>query len=349
MTSPLQRSPSGDVFSGDSPHAGAPGDVFARWNAHTREWEPATIPAGGSGAPLSAVWYVDANTLAPLADQDGSIGLPYADLQDAVTARGTGTYLLVPGGYGDLTVPNNISLSLVGLLASVNSGALAVVGAITAGGNVTLAIRDVESTSISLGESSVLFASGSFNTGDISGGDSVALYGGSTIRNNPLGSVANVSTGSLSAFGTAVNGNVATSGDCVFQNSGFSGSATVNVGGDFYVDLLTLNNFRAEAVVPSVTGTSNVLDAPSLNLTCNVDDVSGAPKITYTVLAFPGARPGDTFVTTPHTLSDALTNVAFGSPVCTVNDQISQPVIILAGAGAVSVDVTVTRFTVGDL
>lgn len=346
MTSPLQRSPSGDVFSGDNPHAGAPGDTFARWNPHTREWEPATIPSGGAGAPLSSVWYVDAGTLTPLGDQDGSIGMPYSDLQSAVTARGTGTYLLTPGGYGDLTVPLNESVSLVGLVAGGISGSLAVVGNLTTDANVALAVRDLEAGTVNLGEGSVLFAASSFSLGDVTGGDTVALWGTSTIRNNPNNSVGNVTTNTFTSLGCVV-GSLDTTSDAVLQNSSFANGETVTVGGDLYVDLLTLNNLRSSAIVPTVTGTNHVLDAPTLDLVCNIDSVAGAPTVQFKTLSFPGARPGDTFAVAPRTAP--LNNIAFASPSCVTNDEIQQPVIILAGATPTSLNINVTRFTVGDV
>lgn len=57
-----------------------------------------TGPAGGAGIPLSTVRFVDISTVA--VTQDGSIGSPFASIQDAVDDLTTGgTIYLIPGDY----------------------------------------------------------------------------------------------------------------------------------------------------------------------------------------------------------------------------------------------------------
>lgn len=70
---------------------------------------------GGGGAPLSAVFWCDANTATPTDEQDGSIGKPFSDLQVAHDAVPDGsTLLLVPGEYGDLQAAKILSLRGLG-------------------------------------------------------------------------------------------------------------------------------------------------------------------------------------------------------------------------------------------
>lgn len=75
-------------------------------------------PPGGGGGPLSAVFWVDQNTTAPLASQDGSAGAPFGTMLAAVTARAGlgGTILVVPADYSAEVLPplTGLAWSFVG-------------------------------------------------------------------------------------------------------------------------------------------------------------------------------------------------------------------------------------------
>lgn len=87
------------------------GDVLS-WNGTS--WVPVVPAGGGSVAPLTDVLYVDAGTLIPLIDQDGSIGKPFSTLTAGITAVPPGgTLLVVTGNYSTestITINKNLSI-----------------------------------------------------------------------------------------------------------------------------------------------------------------------------------------------------------------------------------------------
>jgi hypothetical protein len=84
------------------------------------------IPAsafGGAGPPLSNVWFVDFNTIVPLPSQNGAIGSPFSNLQQAIDAAELAQLTQVvlrctPGNYAagqppTLFVTTDLNLSIV--------------------------------------------------------------------------------------------------------------------------------------------------------------------------------------------------------------------------------------------
>ncbi len=347
MSSPFFRSPSGDLFTGDSPGAGAAGDVFPKWNPTLKAWEPATLPSsGGSIDPLSIVTYVDLGTVAPT--PDGSIAAPYADLQDAIDARGADTYRIVPGGYGDLAVPAATAVQLSAMAAGGAVGTSVVtLDTLDIDDNGSVCAAGISAGPTTLGTGSELHAFGTFAFQTITGG-SVSLYGDKTIRDASLGTTGNVNAAFLAAIGTSFSGNITSAGDCYLQNCSIDSSGkTITVAGDLYIDLLTLTSARAGGAIFAVTGDMIVVDAPTKQVVFNVD-ASGAPAITQQVVAFAGALAGDTFAAAPVT-NAPLSGVAIGSPYCVTDDQVVVPIIMFAGAASVSMSLQITRFTVADV
>lgn len=350
MSSPFQRSPSGDVFGGDPTGTAIAGSsVVPVYNPDTGEYEPQTLPAGGggSGVPLSAVFYVDGNTIVPLADQDGSIGAPYADPQDAIDAHGASgcTLYLVPRfGYSDITIPENARVELIGMGGgSGGDPSMVSLGAIDVSDGATVELTSIDCGAVTLGAASGLKAYGGFAIGSVSGATGTLELHGITIQRSSQSAVGLVSVASVEAEGVLFTDDVTTTGDAVLQTSLAGGGIIVAVGGDLYWDLMSATAFRSVTV--NVTGTTNILDAPTKRFNFNVDDVSFAPGVLYQTVAFTGARVGDTFSIA---IRDQLggVNLALGQPMCPASDQVDIPIIALSGATTASMDVTVTRFSV---
>ncbi len=111
MGNPIRTSPSGDFLEGAaSAPAAAHGDVILIWDNASRVWKLASLPSsgGGSVAPLSSIFYVDAGTAVDPIDQDGSIGAPFSTIAFAIAAAATApivnfarraTLLVAPGDY----------------------------------------------------------------------------------------------------------------------------------------------------------------------------------------------------------------------------------------------------------
>lgn len=79
MGDPIRIAPSGNfVTGGDAP-------AILVWDPTNQVWVLEAVPSGG-GPPLFAQWYVDPQTTLPSEDADGSIGKPFATLQDAYIA-----------------------------------------------------------------------------------------------------------------------------------------------------------------------------------------------------------------------------------------------------------------------
>jgi len=109
-----------------------------QWNNTTKKWDLAAAPSGGV-TPLSDVVWIDGGTTVPLVDQDGSIGAPYATIQQALDGM-SGTQLcalICPGDYTAevLSFGTNIKVQLQGVArpgagAGFN-GANAMIGSLT--------------------------------------------------------------------------------------------------------------------------------------------------------------------------------------------------------------------------
>lgn len=82
----LRQASSGKFLTGTLPAAGSM--VIPVWNNVTQEWDSTTvlIPTAQSFTPLSNVFYVDKGTAVAPADQNGSIGRPFATITAAIAA-----------------------------------------------------------------------------------------------------------------------------------------------------------------------------------------------------------------------------------------------------------------------
>lgn len=351
MASPFSRSPSGDTFEGTNPDAGAPGDVFPRWNNTLKEWEPATIPSsgGGGGDPLSNVLFADGGTLVAPADQTGAISAPFSDIPDALLAVPSATVLVTPGyTYSAFSVADGENAKISSLAPGPLPGG-ATLGDASIGDGASVSIRGCITGAITFtgtgGEASRIYESSV--DGAISGNQDVTFYGDAATNDGTesiVGAVVDVRQ--IVASGYEFAAAITTTLNATLVNCDFTGNPNLTVGGDLFWDLRTAAAFRARGGTLAVTGTVNIIDAPTVSVECNVDDVSGAPTIIQRDLAVSGARPGDTFAVAINSPSGAITDIAIGSAYCLANNQVTVPIIILAGASAVSLDLTVTRFSV---
>jgi len=77
--------------------------------------------SGGAAVPLSTVTFADEGTTVPLADQNGAIVTPFADVVDAVLASpANGSVMLTPGLYGPVSIDK--PLQFIGLAERPSSG-----------------------------------------------------------------------------------------------------------------------------------------------------------------------------------------------------------------------------------
>lgn len=358
MSSPFQRSPSGDKFGGQSVgNAVAGSSVVPVYNPVTGDYEPRKLPAGGgSSSPLSSVFYVDGDTTTPLADQDGSIGAPYASLQDAIDARATdtfiSTFLLVPRAatYGAISLPNGFAASIVGLGGPGNSDP-PTIGDVNLGTSAFLSVEDVSTGDVSGPGNFRAF--GEFACGNVNVAQFIAEGLGLADPSSTVGNV--TSAQATSIIGVAISGTVNGSSDVTLYRS--SANAVLS-GNDLNIDLYTLSTVRVNGGSFTVTGTKNVVDAPT-TVVPGGDTPPGqfhvpaflAPGVQEITVSVPGARPGDTFA---YAVSGGPgiypANVGFGPMRCITNDQVVLEAICpTTSADNTSCDLTVTRFTVGSL
>jgi hypothetical protein len=358
MSSPFQRSPSGDPFGGvpvGSATAGA--SVVPVFNASTGDYEPRTLPAGGGGTvpALSTVFYVDAGTTTPLADQDGSIGAPYADLQDALDARATdtfiNTFLLTPQAtpYGAVSLPNGVAASLIGLGGEGNTDPV-VIGAVTLGTDSFLSIENVRTGDVT--GPGAFRAFGTFSCGDVSVASVVAEGTGLSDPSSLMNSV--TATQSIVLTGVLMNaGAIVATDDVTLVHSS---PVNVTAGNIFTADLYSLARLRENAGI--ITSTSSVCsDAPTIVISGGTGPTGFevpafvAPGVQEITVGVPGARPGDTFA---YAVSGGLgiypANVGFGPMRCINNDEVVLEAICpTTSPDNTSCDLTVTRFSVGSL
>lgn len=92
---------------------------------YATETYPAPRGLGGEIlAPLSRYYFVDPNTTVPGEDQNGSVEAPYSTVQagvDAITPFFTGTLVVTDTVFGSTTIPDNVSVTILGTDNSVGN------------------------------------------------------------------------------------------------------------------------------------------------------------------------------------------------------------------------------------
>lgn len=352
------ESPSGAEFTGDGPTAGTAGStVVPGWDASTREWGPVTLPAGGGGSftNLSNVCFVDGFTIVPAPDQTGNIEAPFSDFAAARLAFGNAVYYVTGGtNYGDLSVAADEIVEIIGWGAS-----LAAFGAIDVAGGGLLILRGFLQTGEITGEADALiqaYLSGgngiTATTGiaSIAGAAIVTLVGPADLGGVGGGNAmpptcGNIACGSAYLKGWAT-GDIAASGENEVLEIRNTSCGSVSVpNGTAIIDLATLAYMRLSGFTITTDTPVRVSDAP-----CAIDQVvlAGTNVIQRLTVVLPDAHPGDTFaVATTNGASPLPVNAMLGSAFCEVSGQVIVP-IFLIDVTTVTVEVVVTRFTVGD-
>ncbi len=350
----LRQSPSGKLLEGVSN-----GQVPV-WNNTTREWDVGS-PAGSSIVPLSNVLYVDGNSVA-VGTPDGSIALPYLEIQDAIDAYlidpGDAISVMVTGGftYAALTLPESTTLQVTAL-----GGPAVNIGNITIADTSTLVLEGlINAGDIDTGASStvVLFGTRPFITvGAVTGGGSFSAFGAfnlSTITlpdggiglygwSDVTAAVGALEANSVFANGVGCGGTVTATISAILLNSNVTGDLDT---GAFDTDLFTLNKMRIANIVIGYTGSRTIYDAPTV-----IDEdfefpIFAAPGVDSVTIAFPGAKVGDSFSAAPVD-NGFPTDVVVGEPYCDTVDQVEIPIVCPTTSAGGPCGMTVTRWTTG--
>ncbi len=369
MGSPLQRSPSGDPFDVSNPVAANPGDIVPVYSPTLKDFVAGTLPSGGAGVPLSNVFFVDGNTVVPGADQDGSIGAPYSEIQDAVDAHPTCALYVTSGfTYADLTLPDESQVQILALGgASLQIGDVvlgdncefSLIGRAECGNIVTGTGCLVLITSLgapptiaalagnfTLGDNSNVNATGIFALGSITGGAGTSFSGrGFAADTSSVGAVTADSIEAVGLNATSLTTNE-TGGATVLQCT----PGNLAIGGQLRIDLFSLNRVR-QAASTLVFGTEIIEDAPTVTISPFTFPVFAAPGVQNVPVAFPDSHQGDTFAAGTNGATGIVpADVVIGNPRCEVAGTVLIPIACpTTSAGGASCDLLVTRLTVSPL
>lgn len=335
-----------------APLRGNDGDTLY-FDAATGEWYTAPAASGG-GPPLTGVYYVDATTSVPLADQDGSIAAPFAELQQALDTLGVSTIYLTPGAAYSGTIPDAeepVTIAIMALSTFTFQQTPRPVVSINAGEDVNLAFVGCEISTIAGALRSV--TTYNCNVGEI-GTELAPLENCTCVFLADEEQAANYGVGPVFALSARAEGVSLTDmtldegetvGTAILNRCRVSPGSALDINvTNVRADLYTLASIQSGGSTLALGESTelNCLDAPTTDLP-DTAFAGGTDEVVNVNLVVPGARPGDTFAIA---CDDPDAGILLGQAFSALADQVTLPVACIGAVGATALDLRVTRFSV---